>query len=101
MDQINGNHGFIEYEYAKQHLLNHKKHLQKSIKKLPENSAQYSHCQKELQAIQELLGSEGLLAVYVNNWNQALKTLYDLRSAIKDYGFVASGLFNLEFLNKD
>ena len=73
-------------------------HYKYAMLHLPKSSQTYSHCQKEYNAITELLSKPEVLQIYVETWNKAIEGLYNIKAAVSDYGPSISSLFNLEYL---
>lgn len=88
--------GMLDLEEVIIRLQNHRIHYLDSMAHLMESSQTYSHCQKECNAITELLNNPDVLKIYVDTWNESVGNLYKVKSAVNEYGVSVSGLFNLE-----
>ena len=90
--------GIIKMEDIRIRLEAYLDHYKYAMLHLPKSSQTYSHCQKEYNAITELLSKPEVLQIYVETWNKAIEGLYNIKAAVADYGPSISSLFNLEYL---
>lgn len=92
-------YGRLDYNTTLQSILDHKNHLEFALAHTQSSNAIYSHCQKELVAIQELLEKEGALQAYVEVWNSAIDNLFTVKNAANEYGKSVGSLFCLNYIN--
>lgn len=90
--------GIIKMEDIRIRLEAYLDHYKYAMLHLPKSSQTYSHCQKEYNAITELLSKPEVLQIYIETWNKAIEGLYNIKAAVSDYGPSISSLFNLEYL---
>ena len=88
----------LDYDSVLESLLDCKEHMQESLTLLPIMTPAYSHCEKELTAINELLSKPDILKTYVDTWNTSLQDIYDVKEAADEYGRTVSALFSLEYI---
>lgn len=88
----------LDYDSLLESLLDCKEHMQESLTLLPIMTPAYSHCEKELTAINELLSKPDILKTYVDTWNASLQNIYDVKEAADEYGRTVSALFSLDYI---
>lgn len=88
----------LNYKSLLDSLENYKEHMEESLQLIPMMTPVYSHCEKELTAINELLSKPDILKTYVDTWNNSLQNLYDVKEAVDEYGRTISAFFSLDYI---
>lgn len=91
-------YGRVDYQTLFRSVMDHKSHLENTLAHTSPANAIYSHCQKELEAIEELLSKEGTLQAYVDIWNMAIDNLFTVKTAVNEYGKCVGSLFCLDYI---